>query len=294
MPNFTCYLAEPIDFGSADESVVMRAQGEMAAMGWTVYSPKQAFSSVAPQPDDAISRINEAAMDAATGAVAFLPGDARSVGVPAEIGHLLATGTPVLIASDLDKSWVLRGWAGHANAEVVGLDEEEVSAGLDWLRDAMRLGAALDTLPHQRAASEAITFGATSPNATLPTRGYSTDAGFDLYTSEDTVIPPRGFADVPCGVSVDLPDGTWGLVTGRSSTLRKRRLLVSQGVIDEEYTGPLFAGCENLTDEPVTVKAGERVAQLIVHEALGPRYQPTWGEMRAKARGANGFGSTGR
>lgn len=290
--NFSTYLASPIDFGSASEQLTYTAEGEMAAMGWTVYNPKNAFSSVASTPDGFISRINEAAMGAATGGVALLPEDVKSIGVPAEIGHMLAKGKPVLIATDNTRSWVCAGWQDSPNALVVYLDDEGLSAGLDWLRDRMQqLASEQDEriVPNVKP----IVFGKAVEHATLPTRGYDTDAGYDLYTSEDTVVPPRGFADIPCGVSVDLPDGTWGLITGRSSTLRKRRLLVSQGVIDEEYTGPLFAGCENLTDEPVTIGKGERVAQLIVHLATGQNYSPQWGPMRAKTRGSNGFGSTG-
>lgn len=283
------YLAQPCDFGSADSNTVLGVEGSLAGMGFSSYNPKSAFI-VNGKPNRAINQVNEAAMDASAGAVAFLPRGVTSIGVPAEIGHLLARFTPVLIVSDVTESWVLAGWADNPSAKVVGFDTDSIEAGLDWLRDRIRSLAALPGL----IGPGSIVFQSVETGATLPTRGYDTDAGYDLYTSSDTVIPARGFADVPCGVSVDLPEGTWGQVTGRSSTLRKRRLLVAQGVIDEEYTGPLFAGCENLTDQDIVVLAGERVAQLILHDAPGQQYTPTWGEVRAKARGGNGFGSTGR
>ena len=94
-------------------------------------------------------------------------------------------------------------------------------------------------------------------------RAYQADAGIDLYvqaSEERAVVEGRGFTgawvigpgefvDLPLGVSVRLPEGHWGMLTGRSSTLRQRGLLVNQGIIDNGYTGPLFAGVWNLTQE---------------------------------------------
>ena len=63
-------------------------------------------------------------------------------------------------------------------------------------------------------------------------RVHQGDAGLDLYcTTEAIVVPPGGFVDIPLGVSVEIPEGYWAMLTGRSSTLRKRGLLVNQGVI---------------------------------------------------------------
>ena len=290
MPNQDLiYIAHPIDLGRAKPDLIEYAVGELQALRLTSYNPLGAFN-VAGTPSGVISKVNEAAMLTATGAVAFLPFDARSVGVPAEISFLITHGRPTLILSDLDAtSWVVAGWAEGLFSAVYDLSEEGISAGLDWLRDRMAYLAS----DEGRAEVDPIVFGKEVGSAILPTRGYASDAGYDLYTSEDTTIPARGFADVPCGVSVDLPDGTWGQITGRSSTLRKRRVLVAPGVIDEEYTGPLYAGCENLTDEPIVIKKGERVAQLILHDAIGQQYTPKFGTPRTKERGSNGFGSTG-
>jgi dUTP pyrophosphatase len=291
--NDLAYLAHPIDLYRLDDQrrqLVHAAYVGLQALGVPVYHPAEAFH-VAGLPTDVISRVNKGAMDTSTGAVAFLPGVARSVGVPAEIEYMLNMGKPVAIVTDLHKdSWVLAGWAANPLCGVFGMNAlADVEAAIGWLRSRMVTANA------ERAARdvEPIIFGKHVAGATLPTRGYKTDAGYDLYTCGNYVIGPNEFVDVSCGVSVDLPDGTWGLITGRSSTLRKRGLLVAQGVIDEEYTGELYAGCKNLTDQPVEVKEGERVAQLILHYAPGQEYTPTWGTPRTKTRGANGFGSTG-
>ena len=131
----------------------------------------------------------------------------------------------------------------------------------------------------------------------IPTRAYADDAGFDLYVSRGVEIPARGFMDISCGVAVELPRGSWGLLTGRSSTLRERGLLVHTGIIDVGYRGELFAGVWNLTDDPVAVKAGERISQLIIMRNLTEDVNLTEvkhpDEFSHHPRGVRGFGSSG-
>ena len=128
-----------------------------------------------------------------------------------------------------------------------------------------------------------------------PTRAHVDDAGLDIYVSEDVVIQHHEFVDVPSNMAVTLPPGTWGMLTGRSSTLRKKGLLVNQGIIDTGYTGELFSGVWNLSDHPVTVKAGERIAQLVILPNLTQNIQPVRVESfeSGGSRGGRGFGSSG-
>jgi dUTP pyrophosphatase len=129
---------------------------------------------------------------------------------------------------------------------------------------------------------------------TAPTRAYPDDAGFDLYVEGDHVIEPFSFVDVDLNCRVKTPEGTWALLISRSSTLRKRGLLVATGVIDPGYTGPLFAGVFNLTKEVVHVPHGDRLAQLILFDNVSERYQlAEVQELPSTGRGANGFGSSG-
>lgn len=132
-------------------------------------------------------------------------------------------------------------------------------------------------------------------DAEVPNRSMAGDAGADLYTSEQTTIRPGTFADVPCGIRLQLPPGYWARITGRSSTLRKRGLLVSEAVIDNGYTGPIYAGVWNLTRDPVIVRVGERIAQLILNPIVQADYRVTAGELVSiDGRGSSGFGSSGR
>lgn len=130
--------------------------------------------------------------------------------------------------------------------------------------------------------------------ARMPSRSHPGDAGFDLYVSQDTDIAANSFEDVPSGVSVALPSNMWGLIIGRSSTLRNRGLMVVQGVIDCGYRGSLYAGCWNLKTTWERVEVGERIAQFIPL----PLTAATLTLLRTETlpmgdRGTNGFGSTG-
>ena len=127
----------------------------------------------------------------------------------------------------------------------------------------------------------------------LPLRALNGDAGADLFVAEAVTIDPQSFVDVHSGIQISLPPGVWCEIVGRSSTLRKRGLLVIQGVIDNGYTGPLYAGVWNLTDQPVLVEAGERLAQLILHPLIERPFVEWFDELPTTARGSNGFGSTG-
>jgi dUTP pyrophosphatase len=133
------------------------------------------------------------------------------------------------------------------------------------------------------------------PDATLPTRAYKGDAGFDLYVCEHRLILPDQFVDVPTGVAIEPPPGYWFRITGRSSTWRKLSCLVVEGVIDEGFRGELFVGVRNMGTAPVELQAGDRVAQMIPHRTIAASMDAIEVEDLAPSdRGQAGFGSTGR
>lgn len=142
--------------------------------------------------------------------------------------------------------------------------------------------------------SPILPFKAINDQAILPSRGYSDDAGLDLFACENIRIAPGEHADIPTGVAVELPPGTWGMIIGRSSTLRKRNLLVNISVIDRGWRGDLFVNALNVSQDSVQVTQGERIGQLIILPNISEGWVPTFVEaLSDHPRGEKGFGSTG-
>lgn len=125
---------------------------------------------------------------------------------------------------------------------------------------------------------------------------YPGDAGFDLVTATDHKVDPFTYGLVPCEVRVEFPDGVWGWITGRSSTIQKYGLLVLPGIIDSGYRGELFVAVWNMRHESVEVKQGDRIGQLILMPNVTGEYTPQQVLVinTESARGANGFGSSGQ
>lgn len=133
----------------------------------------------------------------------------------------------------------------------------------------------------------------THPDAVLPYRAYETDAGMDLVSVDEIEIQPGDTQDIGHGLRIGVPPGWHVEIVGRSSTMRKRGLLVIPGVIDAGYRGELYSCVTNLNSFPVMINFGDRLAQMLfrlvpmvhVHEV---------GELSPSERGENGFGSSGR
>lgn len=139
-----------------------------------------------------------------------------------------------------------------------------------------------------------IYFTLDTPDAKLPTQAHPGDAGFDLYADRDCELTPGSYAEVHTGICMELPEGYWAAIVGRSSSLVKRRLSVTYSVIDQGYRGLLYAYTQNVGDQTQYILKGDRVAQLVPARVEADHLQPTVTESLAHhVRGANGIGSTG-
>lgn len=133
------------------------------------------------------------------------------------------------------------------------------------------------------------------PGIGLPEPATGRSAGFDLAAAADMEIPPHSIRLVGTGLVIAVPDGYFLGIFARSSTPLKRGLMVANGVgvIDADYSGPadeIKIQVLNITDAPVTVTRGDRLAQGIVLPCPRVDWEEVE-EMAVPTRG--GFGSTG-
>ncbi|MGV3517558.1 dUTP diphosphatase [Luteitalea sp.] len=120
-------------------------------------------------------------------------------------------------------------------------------------------------------------------------------AAFDLAAAETVTVAPGRLALVPTGLVFAVPDGHFLAIVARSS-LPRRGLMVANGlgVLDSDYRGPADEArvlVLNYTDAPVTVAAGDRIAQAFVLRVPRVQFVPLAHDAGADSRG--GFGSTG-
>jgi dUTP pyrophosphatase len=132
-----------------------------------------------------------------------------------------------------------------------------------------------------------------SPQAVLPTRTHSDDAGLDLFGLEDVILSPAQGKVARTGIAIALPKGYVGLVADRSS-MAKRGIKTAGGVIDAGYRGELHIVLWNISAEAIELKAGERIAQLLIFPIATPAVNEVKEFDHQTERGAKGFGSSGK
>ncbi|MEO9213732.1 MAG: dUTP diphosphatase [Caulobacteraceae bacterium] len=134
----------------------------------------------------------------------------------------------------------------------------------------------------------------------LPLPSYETAgaAGMDLRAAlpeaEPLILTPGARAAVPTALAIALPDGFEGQIRPRSGLALRSgvTLLNTPGTVDADYRGEIMVIAINHGAEPVTVRRGDRIAQLVI----APVTRGEWAEVESlegTVRGAGGFGSTG-
>ena len=135
---------------------------------------------------------------------------------------------------------------------------------------------------------------ALDPGAYMPTRAHEWDAGLDLYAMRDMWIRPQSSEFFNTGVHVQIPRGFAGLVKSRSGLMR-RNDSTTDGTIDADYTGSIGVSLFNHGRADLFIKAGDRIAQLVIVPCLRPKLQVVAvSELEETERGDSGFGSTGK
>ena len=107
-------------------------------------------------------------------------------------------------------------------------------------------------------------------NAAIPKRTSEEAAGYDIASAEDTAVPAKGKAVIKTGVSIAIPEGCYGRIAPRSGLTVKKFIDVGAGVIDADYRGEVGVVLFNHSEEDFEVKAGDRIAQLILEKIATP------------------------
>ncbi len=128
----------------------------------------------------------------------------------------------------------------------------------------------------------------------LPARAHPGDAGLDLRARTDATVPPGGRALIPNGIAIALPAGYVALAVPRSGLALREgaTLLNTPGVIDAGYRGEVSSIVHNTGDQPLHIRRGDRIAQLLVLR-LPDVHVVEVESLPGTHRGVGGFGSTG-
>ncbi len=131
----------------------------------------------------------------------------------------------------------------------------------------------------------------------LPLPAYATEhaAGLDVVAAESLTLAPGARHAVATGFAIAIPHGYEVQVRPRSGLAFKHGLSVlnTPGTIDSDYRGEVKVILANLGAEPFEIVRGERIAQLVPAPVQRARFEEV-DDLDATARGAGGFGSTGR
>jgi len=132
----------------------------------------------------------------------------------------------------------------------------------------------------------------------LPAHATDGSAGMDLRACLDAPLrlDPGACELIPTGIAIHLgrPDRA-AMILPRSGLGHKHGIVLGNGtgLIDSDYQGQIFVSCWNRGREPFTIEVGERIAQLVIVPVVQAAFEVVE-DFSATARGAGGFGSSGR
>ena len=133
----------------------------------------------------------------------------------------------------------------------------------------------------------------TKRESILPSYAHDGDAGMDLYTTDSYRLGPGERVLLGTGVVMEIPSGYVGLIWDKSGLSNNFSLKVLGGVVDTGYRGEVKVGLINLGKESYSIKAGDRVAQMLIQK-VGQLNIIEVENITNTQREKGGFGSTGK
>ncbi|KAG6468387.1 hypothetical protein ZIOFF_073063 [Zingiber officinale] len=137
---------------------------------------------------------------------------------------------------------------------------------------------------------ETLKIRRTHPLAFLPQRKTEGAAGYDLATCEGCVLTPHSHAILNTGISIKLPEGTYGRIAPRSG-LSAKGIFINGGVIDADFRGSIQVILFNFSFENILFNIGDNIAQLIIEKIALPEVEEVQ-SLDQTQRGSRSFGST--
>ena len=139
------------------------------------------------------------------------------------------------------------------------------------------------TLPFKRLDERAV----------IPQYAHEGDSGMDVCALDGMVINAYHSAKMRTGIACDIPSG-WELqIRPRSGLAAKKGVVAVFGTVDMGYRGEIGVTLFNHSDKPVSVAAGDRIAQIVLAPVFRANPVETRGSLSETERGEGGFGSTG-
>lgn len=132
------------------------------------------------------------------------------------------------------------------------------------------------------------------PDAILPSYAHEGDAAVDLYSCESVTIQPGERVQISTGIAIELPPDYVAYFWDKSGLSHKHGLKTLGGIIDAGYRGEYKVGMVNLGKESYTIEKGNKVAQMFIEKRTLLEFVEVEELNDGGARGANGFGSTGK
>lgn len=129
-------------------------------------------------------------------------------------------------------------------------------------------------------------------NSDAPRKGSAMAAGYDITSTENISIAPGERASVSTGLRLALPAGWYGKIEGRSGLAFNKGIFCFGGVIDSDYRGEIKALLANTDKEPFHIKAGDRIAQIIIQQHWNGIFDKREA-LSPTPRNEAGFGSSG-
>ncbi|MBC8437148.1 dUTP diphosphatase [bacterium] len=129
--------------------------------------------------------------------------------------------------------------------------------------------------------------------AIIPQVAHFGDLGYDIYSDFTVIFKPNESKLVDTGIALQAPVNIGFFIKDRSSVASKKGLVTHAGVIDAGYQGPIRILFHNITDDHITIKQSEKIAQLVPIKVRALEIQEVVEFPSRTSRGEKGFGSTG-